>query len=96
MPIVVDVDGNLVSSCHVMLIPLLANIHMLQLPRKKHMFSDDIVRLDPALNLLADSHMARSWHPHTPLQQTSSRSDTSVLQKLQIVQHLDNFFNNTK
>ena len=35
---------------------------------QKHMFSDDIVRLDPALDLLADSHTVRAAQ-HTPRRQ---------------------------
>ena len=90
MPIVVDVDANSVQlSCHVNTFTC-QHTHATT-PQEKHMFSNDIVRLHPALHLLADSHMARSWRPHTPLQQTSSRSGTSDSQKLQIVQHLDNF-----
>jgi len=61
-------------------IPLLANIHMLQLP-KKNTSSEAaslVLRLDPALDPLADSHMARSWRPDTPLQQTSNKLDISV------------------
>ena len=60
-------------------------------PQEKHNFWGGIVRLDPALDQLADSHMARSWRPHTPLQQTSNKLDTSASQKVQIVQHPDNF-----
>ena len=88
-PVIVHVDNNLVFTSHIT--SFTCEHTCAATPLEKHMFWDDIGRLDQALDILADSRMPLSWRPHTPLPQTFSRSDTSVSQKLQIVEHLDNF-----